>query len=331
MNNTIIICLLCLICSCGDRQNNNGSDPDQQLVTTKTDSVSYNCDYLGQEPPGNTPQLFSPNFISTNVEHSAVMITPGGNEIWFGRMYPSKIWYLENLNGNWSEIQKAPLDDRYYYLYPILSPDGNRLYFTTDRPTVPGQGRLNRGDGDIWYIDREAGAWSEPFHLGEEINFGNRHSIGSVSASGNIYLTVRTGTSYDHQTKIYFAEYKNSSYSTPILIKELNSVQPSHSPFVSPDDSYIILSSFRGGSGLSDLFISFKDSNGVWTQPKNLGPAINSAAKDEFPYITPDREYLFFNSSRVSDINKTKIQNGPGNMYWVDASFIEKLKPTDKK
>ncbi len=332
MNRFILLATLVVFISCADlkKEIDTNNQYDNNKNTAHNDSASnmitYSCDYLGQDYPQNLPELFSPNFISTNVEHSAVMITPTGNEMWFGRMYPAKIWYLEKVNDKWSDIKKAPLDDNFHYLYPFLSPDGNKMYFTSDRPIIPGKERKHRSEGDIWYIERQAGGWSEPVHLGDKINFGNRHSIGSVSASGNMYFTVRTGTRYNPQTKIYFSEYKDGKYSDPMIIKELDSDQPSHSPFVAPDESYLIHSSFRGGYGMSDLFISFKDSTSRWTHPKNLGSSINSDAKEEYPYISPDGEYLFFNSSRISEINKTKIQNGPGNMYWVQANFIEGLR-----
>ncbi len=77
---------------------------------------------------------------------------------------------------------------------------------------------------------------------------------------------------------------------------------------------------------MSDLYISFRNDNGLWTKPKNLGRTINSAAKDEYPYISPDGKYLFFNINRPSALNKNKIPDGPGNIYWVNANFIDKLK-----
>ena len=81
------------------------------------------------------------------------MITPSGNKMWFGRLYPPMIWYIEKINGEWSDIKKAPLDDNYHYLYPFLSPDGNKLYFTSDRPNLPSKERKHRSEGDIWYIE----------------------------------------------------------------------------------------------------------------------------------------------------------------------------------
>jgi len=286
----------------------------------------FRCDYLGQKLSYKKAELFSPHFISTKVEHSAIMFTSDGKEMWFGRMNPGKIWYLTYQDGRWSKIKKAPLDDNYSYLYPFLSPDGNRLYFTSDRPADQYGKDLHRGDGDLWYIERIKNAWDEPVHLGETINFGNRHAIDSVSSIGNIYYTARTGELYHYTTKMYCAEFKDGKYSTPHMISELDSEAPSLSPYVSPDETYIIFSSFRNGLGMSDLFISYKMRNSNWSTPKNLGSNVNSAFKDEFPYVTPDGKFLFFNSNRVSELNKTAIPDGSGNMYWVKAGFIEELK-----
>ncbi len=66
--------------------------------------------------------------------------------------------------------------------------------------------------------------------------------------------------------------------------------------------------------------------DGTWTKPKNMGPSINSAYKDEYPHVTPDGKYLFFNSNRPSSLNQKPIEDGPGNIYWVDATIIERLK-----
>jgi hypothetical protein len=102
--------------------------------------------------------------------------------------------------------------------------------------------------------------------------------------------------------------------------------------YVTPDQSYMIFSSFRpGGFGSCDLYISFRGEDGTWKEPRNMGPKINSDAKDMFPYVSSDGEYFFFNSSRVSVLNTKPIPGGPGNIYWVDAGIIEELKATEFK
>ena len=116
-----------------------------------------------------------------------------------------------------------------------------------------------------------------------------------------------------------------NSHAVPYSVIELNSSSPDHCPFVAPDESYLIFSSFRGGLGRSDLFISFRKQDGSWSKPKNMGPEINSPYKDEYPFVTPDGKYLFFNSNRPSALNSRPIPDGPGSIYWVRAGIIEKM------
>jgi hypothetical protein len=112
------------------------------------------------------------------------------------------------------------------------------------------------------------------------------------------------------------------------LGSEINGHRNEGFPFIAPDESYIIFSSFRPGSyGLGDLYVSFRRDDGAWTEPSNLGSKINSAAKDRFPHVSLDGKYFFFNSNRVSILNAKPIPDGPGNVYWVDAGFIKELKP----
>jgi Tol biopolymer transport system component len=119
------------------------------------------------------------------------------------------------------------------------------------------------------------------------------------------------------------------TYFDPENLTEINSPAPDHSPFVAPDGSYLIFSSFRGGQGRSDLFISFRTTDGIWSKPMNMGREINSLYKEEYPYVTPDSKYLFFNSNRPSSLNQNPIENGPGNIYWVSTEIIEKLRPKE--
>lgn len=118
---------------------------------------------------------------------------------------------------------------------------------------------------------------------------------------------------------IYRIRFLAGRYLPPEKLETISSPLPDHSPFIAPDESYLIWSSFRGGYGLSDLFISHRRSDGRWSEPRNLGPRINSEAKDEYPYVSPDGRFLFFNSNRISTLNTTRVPDGPGNIYWVEA------------
>ncbi len=76
---------------------------------------------------------------------------------------------------------------------------------------------------------------------------------------------------------------------------------------------YIIYCAERpDGYGRGDLFISFKDEKGQWKEAKNMSKIINTPGYEFCPFVSADGKYLFF--SRDGDI------------YWVDAKVIDKLR-----
>ena len=88
---------------------------------------------------------------------------------------------------------------------------------------------------------------------------------------------------------------------------------------MAPDESYLIfISQTRpGGKGGWDLWICFRNGDGSWTLPVNMGPEINTAADEYGPRVSPGGKDLYFtreSKRRTMDI------------YWVSAGLIEKIK-----
>lgn len=84
-------------------------------------------------------------------------------------------------------------------------------------------------------------------------------------------------------------------------------------PFIAPDEGYMIFSTSRpDGYGNEDQYISYRKEDGTWSNPKNLGPGINTTATEYGSYISYDGKYYFFSrpTSNIADI------------YWVDARAI---------
>lgn len=89
-------------------------------------------------------------------------------------------------------------------------------------------------------------------------------------------------------------------------------------PFIAPDESYIIWDSENeGGYGDSDMYISFKQSDGSWGAAINFGDKINTDGEDGGGYVTPDGKYLSYCPRCVP----------PFDRMWVDAQVIENLRP----
>jgi Tol biopolymer transport system component len=118
---------------------------------------------------------------------------------------------------------------------------------------------------------------------------------------------------------LYRSRYVKGEFRTPeSLGGNINTSEAEYNAFVASDESYIIFTSHGWGEGLGeyDLYISYRKQDGSWTRAMNMGPRINSFARDYCPSVSPDGRYFFFASSRL----------GTEDIFWMDASVIEDLK-----
>ncbi len=76
--------------------------------------------------------------------------------------------FWSQLEGSWSNPKEFFMNSPEYSVgHPVLTPDGNTLYFVSDMPG-------GMGGTDIYSCIWEDGQWSQPFNLGTAINsFGN--------------------------------------------------------------------------------------------------------------------------------------------------------------
>lgn len=97
--------------------------------------------------------------------------------------------------------------------------------------------------------------------------------------------------------QIFFADVAKLTAMSNITPFEHNNSEYSVAhPSLSPDGSIMYFSSTApGGYGASDLYYSM-NINGKWSLPENLGPAINTAGDESFPFIANDST-LYFSST----------------------------------
>ncbi|MAP80627.1 MAG: flagellar motor protein MotB [Aequorivita sp.] len=84
----------------------------------------------------------------------------------------------------WKDIVKLPFNsDEFSVAHPALSPDGKRLYFSSD---MPGSYGMN----DIWFVDILGdNTYGPPINLGPSVNSGGRDSFPFVSDNNNLYFS----------------------------------------------------------------------------------------------------------------------------------------------
>ncbi|MEO1654087.1 MAG: ankyrin repeat domain-containing protein [Bacteroidota bacterium] len=271
--------------------------------------------YMGQNPPGKMPKLFAPNFISTEESEFGSIFNAEGNAFYyavdmFGR---NEIRFSRKVGNQWTSPETILSHDRYGFNDPFLSNDENRLYFISKR-ALDGQGDLK--DVDIWYVQREGESWSEPINIGVNINTsGNEYYI-SLTNTGTLYFASninapedRKGFDYD----IYAARSENGVFQKPVRMSEaINSEGYEADAFIAPDESYIIFCSRReDGFGRGDLYISFKQADGSWSNAQNMGEAINTPHYEYCPFVSKDGKYLFYTSKQ--------------DIYWVSTDIIKAL------
>lgn len=302
--------------------------------------------YLGQKSPGMTPELFAPGIISTNNTEWTLTFTPDGSEAYFtiqGINGYNHLICIKSVNGKWQKPELASFANSDHNADPFISPDGEKLFFWSNRPEKPSE---ESGDNsDIWFVEREGKGWGKPVRLDSTINTKHWQIFPTVAQNGNLYFSCNYPDSkggFD----IYKSEFKNEKYSQPVNLGDsINMSGLEQEPFIAPDESYLIFGSDRHAPKTNnwDLYISFKTKDGNWTKAKNMGNKINSSAMDQAAIVTSDGKYLFFSSKRVKPLDLgdknfsysalieslNSPQNGNSDVYWVDAKVIEELRPKD--
>ena len=114
--------------------------------------------------------------------------------------------------------------------------------------------------------------------------------------------------------KIYKSNLIDNEWQNPIELPfNSDSYRVAH-PALSPDEKWLYFASDMPGSiGQSDLFRVAIKSNGTFGIPENLGPKINTAGKETFPFISGNNELFFASDGRPGlgglDIFMTKINS----------------------
>ncbi|MFC1564735.1 TolB family protein [candidate division KSB1 bacterium] len=283
--------------------------------------------YLGQKPPGMKAELFDPGIFPENEGQGCSGFLNDGTVFVFTSMRRGTDWrfrptYVTELkDGRWTKPEIAPFSEYLPYNFTV-GPGGQILYFTTLKSPDKTTSMLLE-QGNIWAVSLHKNGWTEPYMLGASINTEKYYeNYPAVALNGTIYYMSRRdggiGRTDVYRSKNLDGRYGPAENLGPVINTELSD----QDPFIAPDESYLIICQVKNeGLGQYDLYVSFSKEDGSWTELINMGPDVNSSEYEFRPYVTPDGKYLFFTSNR----------DGSGNIYWVDAKIIERLKPDDIK
>lgn len=259
--------------------------------------------YMGEETPGLSPKIFAPGIVSTAGHYEMdLTFTRDGKECYIGRDGEMLVSRWEK--SGWTSPEAAPFKFGQYGAMVLTTVDGNRMILS--------------GREGLAVSNKQNNEWTDPEVFMKGMGM-------SITDDGTVY------TSWIHEPsgewRLYRSRYVGGAYLDPEEVPlSIYSSEPGESrrgkaathPQIAPDESYILFESGQaGGYGDTDYYVSFRNKDGTWSDPVNLGPEINCSMQNARARLSHDGRYLFFN--RYGDI------------YWVKAEYVDRFRQAEPK
>lgn len=280
----------------------------------------------------DTVEIFADDFISTNLYERDIAISPKGDEIIFTLSDYTRSKHclvsIRKTGSVWGRKEILGFSGQYSDMEPCLSPNGNELFFASDRPT---EVKSEKDDYNIWVSARINDGWSEPKPLPSTINSEKDEFFPSIAGNGNLYFTSVRENGIGSED-ILISRFLDGEYTNPEpLDSNINTPAYEFNAYITPEEDLLIFGSYgrKDDMGGGDLYFSSKDKYGNWKAAVNMGPQINSDKLDFCPFIDISRGNFYFTSERILSMDKkienvseleglaNHILNGMGNIYRI--------------
>ena len=193
----------------------------QESVDNKAEIAHSSKLFFGQKPSGKRAKIFASELLKFETYDSPII---SQDETWIIIFSMEKgIKFYKMINGNLS-VTTNPLnfDIPQNFNGMAISTSENRVYFLL----------WENDDENFYYIERHKNYWTPLKSLGEEINSFKTHWQFSVATNENLYFS---------SGGILVSVFDGDSHLKPVPLKlEDDSNLPGATPFIAPDESYII-------------------------------------------------------------------------------------------
>lgn len=273
----------------------------------------------------------------------AASFTPDGQTIFFSQANCRLIWECpQNLRRSdlteqgWSTARPVKLPQNARSEAPNVSPDGRMLYFSWSGKSPLHNGCDRTENFDLWQLDlTRPDALPVPVEGPDvvalragrvaSLRYVNNETHPAVTESGNLYFMTERLDGMGERDIYFAASGPDGSFlRAEPLPAPINSAARDEGVWVNPAETIMMMSyPGRGGSGGSDIFISFRTGEN-WSEPVNVGERINSSANDGSPRLTPDLQTLLFTSDRAFDGQREGLIQ-----IWSVNFNIEEYRPSE--
>lgn len=202
-------------------------------------------------------------------------------------------------------------------LRPTISADGNHLYFICQNHPYNTKYNSIRNSQDIWYSERDTttGKWTEAVHMEYPLNTYHYNAVFWISPDNNRILIRNAFIDGDYAGNGVSMSYrkKNGGWSKPqaLMIKNFEKYdrgQQNGATMAHDAQTLLLYMSEVKGSYNNDIYVSFLQPDGTWSEPKSIGKKINLPKYNEMtPYLAADGETLYFSSDRPGGLGDNDI------------------------
>lgn len=276
----------------------------------RAQSIPTDSMYLAQPRPGLTPRVFSLPVEDTLRTVERIAFTNDGKELYFSELdgYPAavpRIRYYKYASNKW----QGPFNLFFGFAAPRLSPNDSIMFMQRDS---------TNGRSYAFISKRTAAGWTNPAPL--------MHNISShypqLSGLNHLFCSTfipATSTNRDLARIII----SGTDTTAQGLGAPINTANEENDFFIAKDESYILFCR-NGGGQAGDMYITYNNGHGGWTNPKLLDQPISTPSPNwEYgPFVSADGKYLFF--TRGGNIwNEYKV-------YWIQIDgIIDSLRHTN--
>ncbi|WP_420149570.1 OmpA family protein [Spirosoma sp.] len=286
------------------------------LEDTKPASVGIN---VSKDTPKDIKKENLGKTVNTPGQEVAPVISPDGRTLYFTRNFnkantgsPDRqdVWYSTLQPGGWSEAINigSPINNSGDNAISGMAPDGRTAYLIN----------VYRPDGGLSFgiskSVRTKTGWLQPAECRIPNNY-NLHEKNQlefcVSPDGRaIILAVQRKDTRGNRDLYISRQTGENTWSEPVSLGNvLNTADSESSPFLAADSRTLYFTSAgHPGYGNGDIFVSRRldDSWTNWSEPENLGPAINTAEWDGYFTIPAAGDYAYL-SSRAGSFGEDDI------------------------
>jgi peptidoglycan-associated lipoprotein len=208
----------------------------------------------------------------------------------------------------------------------LLPPDYDMIYITSHRDDAKGDSKspitgVKNNDIFVSRLD-DKNKWTKPESAGD-INTNFDEGVPSFTESGNImyYTYSEQDTIKSTSSSIYKATRDGGAWIKGNKINiGLDSISLYAHPAVTPSGNYLyFVSDMKGGYGGKDIWKTVLSSDGEPIGEENLGPLINTAGDEMFPYMRNDSTLYFASDGHagMGGLDLFKAQFSSQNKKWV--------------